>query len=152
MMKKLLSGFLALIMLLFLSPVTTTQAAGVNPHKNSTSINVARVAAPIIYSTNFTVTSKGGDFEVGFAKVSFKKNFIDNELLPIRFTASIYAENGQVYIEFSPSTSNFNKKVQISVSEYKGYLFDKAIGKNIRVSVKSNHFTVEHFSRYALCR
>ncbi|HEY5563303.1 MAG TPA: hypothetical protein VIK72_16415 [Clostridiaceae bacterium] len=150
-MKKLLSGFLVLIMFLFLSPVTQAQAAGVNSHqdKNRTSIETA---APIIYSNTFTVTSKGGNFQVGFVKVSFKNNFMDGKLLPIKFTASIYAENGQSYIEFTPGISNFNKEVQIDVSAYKGYLYDKILGKNIHVNIKSVQFTVEHFSRYALCR
>jgi hypothetical protein len=150
-MKKFLSGFMALIMLLLFTPVTQAQAADFNfgQNKNSTSVVAT---TPVIYSSTFTVTQKGGNFKVGFVKVGFKSNFMSESLLPIQFTASIYAENGQVYIEFTPDTPNFYKKVNIKVSEYKGYLYDKALGKNIYVKVKADNFTVEHFCRYALCR
>ncbi len=114
-----------------------------------TSLPVFAAEAPVVYKDTFTVTSAGGNFHVGFVNIQFKKNFLDQELLPATFDVQIYAENGKGYIEFTPSTPVFNKKVHIWVHEYDGLLYDRALGKNIHVHIKKQLILASHFSRYA---
>lgn len=104
----------------------------------------------VIYKEIITVTEDGGKFNIGFTEVKFKKNFIEKDRLPKTFEVKIYAENGQAYIEFLPDTSGFKKDVIIKVNEYKGLLYDIALGKNIEVNIKKQKIKAEHFSRYCL--
>jgi hypothetical protein len=106
---------------------------------------------PVVYKDTITVTADGGEYKVGFAEIIFEKDFMDPANLPATFTVEIYAENGTAYIEFSPNTSDFNKKVHIQAVKYKGLLYDQAedVQKNIEIKVKKQQIVVDHFSRYA---
>lgn len=105
--------------------------------------------SPVIYKDTITVTEKGGKFQIGFITLEFKKDFLEPERLPATFDVEIYAMNGIGYIEVSPDTADFLKKVHIRVDAYDGLLFDKALGHNIEMHVKKQHFWVDHFSMYA---
>lgn len=103
---------------------------------------------PLIIEEEITVDEDGGTFRVGFAKIKFKKGFLGDEDLSITFTVSLYAEDGEVYIEFSPDVDAFLEDVVIKTSGYEGYLYDVALGENIFVTVPKQKLNVEHFSRY----
>lgn len=103
---------------------------------------------PVIYKDTITVTADGGRYQIGFVNVEFKKDFIDPDMLPATFEVQVYAENGAGYIEFSPDTPIFFKKVHIRIDAYDGLLYDKAKGENIQVSFKKQQILAEHFSRY----
>jgi len=128
-MKKLLALFLVIALLL---PTTVLAASD----------------SPAIYKSTITVTAEGGRYQIGFINVEFKKDFLKSDVLPATFEVKVYAENGRGYIEFSPSTPNFFKKVHIRVDAYKGLLYDVAKGENIQVDYKKKQVLVDHFSRY----
>lgn len=130
MIKKLLLVFLVIVLLIpGMSATASTE--------------------PLVYKDTVTVTKDGGIFQVGFASIEFKKDYIDSDMLPATFEVQIYAENGTVYIEFSPDTPNFFKKVHIRADAYNGLLYDAAKGTNVEVSVKKQQVHAKHFSRYA---
>lgn len=116
------------------------------------SISIPSLAAEqaIVYKETITVTEDGGRYQVGFVNVEFKKNFISDEKLPATFEVQVYAENGVVYVEFSPDTPEFFKKVHIRVDKYNGLLYDKSLGKNIKVNINKQQILARHFSRYCL--
>ncbi|MEZ0537713.1 hypothetical protein ACAG39_10770 [Caldicellulosiruptoraceae bacterium PP1] len=107
---------------------------------------------PITFSNTFTVTNDGGKFNVGFVEIEFKKNSLPANINQITLNAEIYAENGTVYIEFRPDVEKFDKHVHIRVDNYKGFIYDKTLGKNTEVNIKKFNFIADHFSRYALAR
>ncbi len=144
-MKRLLKNIqkpmliaLVLIMLLTFSPVLV----------QAKSHDVSDNQEPITYEKTFTVTEKGGNFKIGFAKVQFKKGFLDKEDLPLVIDVQIYAENGVVYIDFSPDVDEFKRDVKIRTRGFRGYIYDKATGENIYVKIPRQTFYVSHFSRY----
>ena len=104
---------------------------------------------PVIYKSEIMVTEKGGAYNVGFAKVFFPRDFIDDSKLPVKVQIEVYAERGKAYIEFSPDIPRFKKEVTITAVTYNGLLYDKAFKKNIQTRVRSQKFKVRHFSRYA---
>ena len=103
----------------------------------------------VIYEDTVTVTPDGGTYEVGFVTVTFKKNFIDSSSLPINITISVYAEDGEAVIEFSPDVDDFNKKVKVKAEKFEGFLYDAATGMNEWITVKNQTMQLSHFSRYA---
>jgi len=103
---------------------------------------------PVEFSMIIEVDSEGGRYQVGFVNVEFKKDFLNEEYLPAVFEASVYAENGQVYIEFKPDTVLFYKQVHLRIDKYKGYIYDRATGENIYVEIKQQQILAPHFSRY----
>ncbi len=107
---------------------------------------------PVIYKETITLDANGGRFQIGFVNVEFKKDFLDDELLPATFDIEIYAENGVGYISFSPDTPKFNKKVHIRVDSYKVLLYDKATNQNIKIHIPKQQILAEHFSAYAFHR
>ena len=113
---------------------------------SSTPVLAAQNVEP--FKKDITVTADGGKYQVGFITVEFKKNFLEPDMLPITFSAEIYAENGQAYIQFSPGTPEFYKKVHLKGDAFKGYIYDKETGKDIYVTFKHNQILAEHFSRY----
>lgn len=117
-----------------------------------TSLMVTAIEPPIVYQERITVTEEGGRYQVGFVNVEFKKEFIDETMLPATFDVEVYAENGVIYIEFLPDTPDFFKNVHIRVAQYEGYIYDKATGENIYVNVPRQQIKAEHFSRYAFIR
>ncbi len=144
-MKRLLKNIqkpmliaLVLIILLTFSPVLV-QAKSHDVSDNQESIT---------YEETFTVTEKGGNFKIGFVKVQFKKDFLEDEYLPLVIGIQLYAENGLVYIDFSPDVIEFKKDIKIKTATFKGYIYDKAKGENIYVELPSQTFYVSHFSRY----
>jgi hypothetical protein len=108
--------------------------------------------APVVYKSTITVTADGGRYQVGFASIEFKKEFLDQSMLPATFDVQIYAEDGKAYIEFSPDTPKFFKKVHIRAGAYEGLLYDRAKGENIPIDVKKQQLIVSHFSRYLFNR
>lgn len=116
------------------------------------SISIPSLAAEeaIVYKETITVTEEGDRYQVGFVNIEFKKNFISDEKLPATFEVQVYAENGVVYVEFSPDTPEFFKKVHIRVDKYNGLLYDKSLDKNIKVNINKQQILAPHFSRYCL--
>lgn len=106
---------------------------------------------PAQFQGTITVAENGGKYTVGFVTVEFKKDFLQLDS-PTTFEARVYAENGLAYIEFSPDTPDFYKKVHIKVDAYEGLIYDRTLGKNIEIDIKHNQILAEHFSRYCLCR
>lgn len=109
---------------------------------------VAAAEEPVIFSETITVTGEGGRYQIGFVNVEFKKAFMEADKLPVTFEVKVYAEDGKGYIEFSPDTPEFFKKVHIRVDAYNGQLYDIAKGKNIEVNFKRMQILARHFSRY----
>ena len=104
--------------------------------------------SPLIIEEEITVGEEGGLFKVGFAKIKFRNGFMDDQDLPITFTVSIYAEDGEIYVEFSPDVADFLRDVVIKTNGYEGYIFDVIEGENIFVTVPKQTIEAEHFSRY----
>lgn len=102
----------------------------------------------VIFEGTVTIDNAMNKFEIGFVTVTFKKNFVEEDLYPISFDVKIYAEQGLVYIEFNPSMEGFFKDVQVHAFAYNGYIFDVATGENIYVEIPNQMFKVDHFSRY----
>lgn len=96
----------------------------------------------------FTVDEKGGHFDIGFTTVIFRNGFLDEDELPITFEVKLYAENGEVFIEFTPDVEVFEKEVIVHVFAFEGYIYDVATGEYVFVDISNNVFKVEHFSRY----
>jgi len=141
LMKKFLM-FAVLTSLMF----TIGSFTSVSAAKKSVVVDVPDYV--VIFEGTVEVDNSMTKFEVGFVTVTFKKNFLDEELYPITFDVEIYAENGLVYIEFNPSVEHFFKDVKIHASAYEGYIYDIATGENIYVEVPNQILKVEHFSRY----
>jgi len=104
--------------------------------------------APVTFEATIEVTKEGGTFDVGFTTIKFPKNCLDDENLPLVVDVEIYAEDGIVYIEFTPDVEEFNKPVKITASKYKGFIYDRAAGENIYVKIPKQKLWVTHFSRY----
>ncbi|ABP67963.1 hypothetical protein Csac_2385 [Caldicellulosiruptor saccharolyticus DSM 8903] len=111
------------------------------------SIAFAQDETPIQFSGSFTVTNEGGKFQVGFVEIDFKKDSLPDGIDAITFYAQIYAENGTVYIEFSPD-AKFKKDVHLRCEGYEGYIYDRSAGKNIYVTLKKQQLKTDHFSRF----
>lgn len=103
---------------------------------------------PIQYDQKITVTQDGGRYQVGFVNIEFKKEFLDPKMLPATFEVQVYLENGVGYIEFSPDTPDFYKNVHIRIDDYSGYLYDRATGENVYITVKKQQILASHFCRY----
>jgi hypothetical protein len=140
-MKKLMNVFqkpilvvLAVILILTLSPIVVS-AKAVEPESQD------------YYSETFVVKNDGGSYDIGFTTVKFKKNCL-GDALPVILTVEIYAEDGKVYIEFSPDVDYFAKDVQIRASAWNGFLLDRATGELVYFELPNQVFKVSHFSRY----
>lgn len=145
-MKKALVALVLSFILLF--PTSLAMAAPKAVDNGST--QAVEVQQPATFDSSITVGKDGGRFQVGFINIEFKKSFLDSSSLPAVFDAQIYAENGQVYVEFTPDTPLFYKQVHIRVDSYSGYIYDRAQGKNIFINIKKDQILAPHFSRYAL--
>lgn len=129
---------LIVLLILTLSPVVASAKTEGN----------SEPSRPVTFERTIRLTDRGGNFRVGFAKVRFFRNCLDDEDLPLVIESEIYAENGKVYIEFTPDVDSFNKPVLIWARGYKGYIYDRATGENIYVEVPRQWMWVRHFSRY----
>lgn len=101
-----------------------------------------------LFTETITIYNKTTKFDVGFVRVDFKKNFIPEEMYPITFEVELYAEDGEIYIEFSPDVEDFFKDVTIHVHAFEGYIFDVSANEYIYVDVPNFVFKVPHFSRW----
>lgn len=106
----------------------------------------------ILFEEEITVTEKTTKVDVGFATITFPKNFIPADQYPITFTISLYAEDGDYYVEFDPDYEDFERDVQIHIHAYEGYLFDVGTGEFIFVEIPNQVFRVSHFSRWLFRR
>lgn len=153
-MKKLLI-FLVIASVLFIS---APAMASSDAYTNDNSVNhissisesqITRETIPVVFRATIRVGSQGGEYDVGFTKIIFPKNFIKTDKWPLTFEVEISALNGVSGIEFAPDTPDFEKNVHIKVDSYKGFLYDKATGKNIFVEIQRQSLSVSHFSRYS---
>lgn len=153
-MFKRLTVILVLLMFIFsVMPVSAANYNQINA-QNCSQINVQNhnyinVQKPIIYKSVINVTKNGGVYQVGFATIIFPKDFIDDDQLPVTINVEISAIDGVAGIEFTPDIPVFNKDVRINVHSYNGLLYEKTLGKNIKVRIKHQMLIVNHFSRYA---
>jgi hypothetical protein len=139
-MKKLVV-FIVLLTLVF----TSSTLRGVSAKK----AKVVQVPdQTVVFEGTVTIDNNTTQFELGFVKVTFRKNFVEEDLYPITFDVKIYAEEGEVYIEFTPGMDLFFKDVTIHAFNYNGYIFDVATGENIYVEIPNQVLKVNHFSRY----
>lgn len=145
MLKKLTVFVVLLSLVLVAVPVSADRY-----DSQSEKYKCSQKIEPVIYQSTIKVTKDGGVFKVGFAEITFQKNFISSRDLPITLKVEISAVNGVAGIEFKPDVANFNKDVTIKVDAYRGYLYDKVLKKNVYVEIKKQQLKVSHFSRYAL--
>lgn len=103
---------------------------------------------PIQYDQKITVTQDGGRYQVGFVNIEFKKDSLDPKMLPAAFEVQVYLNNGVGCIEFSPDVPDFYKNVHIRIDNYSGYLYDRATGKNVYITVKQQQILTSHFCIY----
>ncbi len=102
----------------------------------------------IYINEEITLTNKTSHFYVGFVRVDFKKDCLPEDQYPVTFEVKLYAEDGEVYIEFDPDVDDFFKDVQIHVYHFEGYIYDVAIDEYIYVEIPNEVFRVPHFSRW----
>ncbi|WP_408612170.1 hypothetical protein [Anaerocellum diazotrophicum] len=117
----------------------------------ATSVVIAENENPVLFNGSFTVTNEGGKFQVGFVEIDFKKNSLPDGIDSITFNAQIYAENGNIYIDFSPD-AQFKKDVHLRCLGYEGYIYDRSAGINIFVKLKKQQLKTDHFSRFIWAR
>ena len=103
---------------------------------------------PLFSETITLDNNKRTKVDVGFVTVVFKKNFLPKDMYPITFDIEVYAEDGKVYIEFSPDVDEFLKDVVIKVNPYEGYIYDKGVEDYILVDIPRLKMKVPHFSRW----
>lgn len=107
----------------------------------------AHADTPVIYKDTITVTNDGGSYHIGFINLIFKKDSFGADVDQVTLNVEIYAENGVGYIEVTPDIV-LEHPAYICVHDYDGLLYDKAVGKNIHVSVERQFILAPHFSRY----
>lgn len=106
----------------------------------------------VLFNETITITNKTSKFDIGFVRVQFIKNSLAEEAYPITFDVSVYAENGELFIEFDPDVEVFFKDVIIHVYKYDGFIYDVALDDFIYVEVPNSVFKVPHFSRWCFFR
>jgi len=111
-------------------------------------IPVSANEEPITYKRTVTVTNEGGIYQVGFATVEFKKDFIKGQL-PVTFDIEIYADNGEFGIQILPHEECLDKPVHVRVDSFEGYIYDTAVGGNVKANIKKQQLILKHFSRFA---
>lgn len=102
----------------------------------------------VLFEETIVLSNHTSHFEVGFVRVDFKKNALPDEAYPITFEVKLYAEDGEIYIEFSPDVEEFFKDVKIHVFAFDGYIYDVSLEEFIYVEVPNFVFKVDHFSRW----
>ena len=106
----------------------------------------------ILFEEEVTVTAKTTKVDVGFARITFPKNFVLEDEYPITFTIKVYADDGDLYVEFDPDYEEFEKDVIIHIYSFEGYIYDVATDEYIFVEVPNQVFKVSHFSRWCFRR
>lgn len=142
MLKRLLPILLILMIIFTFIPAYAAEIPVKQEISNFTNENA-------IFKDTITVTSDGGQYQVGFVTLKFPKDFIESSRLPITFEVEISAVDGIAGIEINPSTGDFLKKVQVKVDSYNGLLYDKTSDENVQVHIKHQILNLKHFSRYA---
>lgn len=143
MIKRLITAIVICVMLFASVP------AFAEAKPKGTDLMVASASGSSYIEETLVVTSEKEIFQVGFVSVKFPKGFIDSENLPVTVTVSIYYEDGQSWIEFSPDLGEFEHKVQVKVKGYDGLLYDVGSGQDVLVHIGNQVFMLPHFSRYA---
>jgi len=108
-LKKSLLLSMVILLLLSLSPALAAK------QKTNVSISNSELNEPVIFQKEILATDEGEKFQVGFVRIDFKKDFIEEENLPITFEIKVYAENGEVYIEFNPSVDVLTKMLKFTL-------------------------------------
>lgn len=101
-----------------------------------------------LFTETITLTNKKTKVDVGFVRVIFEKNCLPEEMYPITFEIEVYAEDGKMYIEFSPDVEDFLNDVKIKVQPFEGFVYDVATDEYIYVDIEKTVFKVPHFSRW----
>lgn len=115
---------------------------------NTVDANTEETDQHTLFEETVTLKNKNTKVDIGFVTVVFKKNFIPEDMYPITFDITLYAEDGKVYIEFSPDVDEFLKDVVIHVNPYQGYIYDVATDEYIFIDVPQIRMKVPHFSRW----
>lgn len=144
MTKRIITGLVVFVMLFASVPVFAENSF----ECQEPAVEIAANGSSLIEQT-ITVTSEKEVFEVGFVTLKFPKELIDSEKLPVAVTVSIYYEDGQSWIEFSPDLGEFEHKVQVKVKGYDGLLYDVSTGQDVLVNIGNQVLMLSHFSRYA---
>ncbi len=154
-MKKILSALLIAILLIssttvaFAAPTDGFSSAKApaawmahTGHKAEAPVNA------IIYEKTFTLTQKGGVVKAGFVTLQFPKNSLPADQLPRELTVQVFASGNTGVVSVTPDTEGFRSPVRITVSAYRGWLYDELLGANRFVRYAPTSFLVDHFSRY----
>ncbi len=144
-MKKRVFAILVILTIL-LSSVSAFAVPNGNYPLEGVSVSATE---KVTYEETLEVSAQGGTFQLGFAAITFKKNFVENVEWPLEIKVSIYAEDGIAYIELVPDMGNFKKKVKVKVKKFEGYLYDNATGENEWFELQNQTLQLSHFSRYA---
>ena len=105
-----------------------------------------------LFEEEVTLTGKMMKVEIGFVEVMFKTNFIPDDAYPITFNVRVYAEYGELYIEFDPDYEEFIKDVKVTINPYEGYIYDVGTEEFIYVEVPKQKLDLPHFSRWSFLR
>lgn len=105
-----------------------------------------------LFEEEVTLSGKTTKVNVGFVDVIFKHGFISKDEYPVTFDISVYAEDGELYVEFEPDYEDFIKDVVIIVHRYDGYIYDVELEDFIYVEVSPSVMKVSHFSRWCFLR
>jgi len=154
-MKKILSALL--IAILLISSTTVAFAAPADAAVSArastawTTHAAHRTQAPasaVIYEKTFTLTQKGGIVKAGFVTLQFPRNSLPADQLPRQLTVQVFASGNTGVVSVTPDTEGFRTPVRITVSAYRGWLYDELLGANRFVRYAPTTFYVDHFSRY----
>lgn len=132
------------VVLLFAFILFTSSTVGIEAKSNNHNTHSSQE----LFEETITLQNKNTKFDIGFVTVHFKKNALPKDLYPITFDVKVYAEDGDVYIEFSPDVEEFLKDVKIKVHNYEGFIFDVSLDEYILVDIPKQVFKVPHFSRW----
>lgn len=115
---------------------------------NTVDAKSKKLDGKILFTETVTIENETTKFDIGFVRVDFKKNAIPEDMYPITFEVELYAEDGEIYIEFSPDVEDFLKDVTIHVHAYEGFIYDVSVDEYVYVDVPNFVFKVPHFSRW----
>lgn len=138
-MRRLFQVFILVLFVFVLVNTASSNTVGAKSKSNETQV---------LISETITLRNKRSHFNVGFVRVDFKKNTLPEDAYPITFEVDVYAENGKVYIEFSPDVDEFFNDVKITVRSYEGFIYDIGTDEYILVDIDRTVFYVSHFSRW----
>lgn len=141
-MKRVFQVFILALFVFVLVNTASSNTVGASSSKSKDN------QSQVLISETITLQNKRSHFNVGFVRVDFKKDALPEDAYPITFEVKVYAENGKVYIEFSPDVDDFFKDVKITVRNYEGFIYDVGTDEYIFVDIDRTVFYVSHFSRW----